>query len=151
LKKSISDLGYLSHFQECFGIVFQKWFWFPKRPPCSGTVEGQSLLILRNAFGKSAITFHPLSRFCRNIACFKGNWFRSQKIFWVFGFTVFSCNDVITKLKILITLIGAPELFRHIWHNLGMARHYLWVLLKFWSFSEFGRKKLEMDIFTWDC
>jgi hypothetical protein len=76
--------------------------------------RGKVCLFWENAFGKSAITFHPLNRFCQNIACFKGNLFRSQKIFWVLEFTVFSWNDVITKLKILITLLGAPELFQHI-------------------------------------
>jgi hypothetical protein len=93
----------VSQIRDIFGIfksiVFQKWFWFPERPPVPELWRGKVYLFWENAFGKSAITFHPLSRFCRNIACFKDNLFRKQKIFWVLEFFVFSWNDVMTKLK----------------------------------------------------
>jgi hypothetical protein len=114
----------IDHFEKKylrFGIslAFSRVFWYriskmvlvSQKAPLPELWRGKVCLFLENAFGKSAIIFHPLSRFCRNTAYFKGNWFRSQKIFWVLEFTVFSWNDVITKLKILITLLGAPELF----------------------------------------
>jgi hypothetical protein len=107
-------------------------FSFPKGPPVPELWRGKVWWFRDNAFGKNVVTFHPLSRFSWNIAYFKGNKSGSSKIILVLENTVFPRNDVITKLKNLITCLGTPINFGAKWHNLGMYGQYLLALLDFW-------------------
>ncbi len=110
-------------------------FSFPKGPPVPELQRGKVWWFRENAFGKNVVTFHLLSRFSWNIVYFKGNKFGDSKIILGLENTVFPRNDVITKLKKLITCLGTPTNFGAKWHNLGTYGHY-WISGNFFTFWE---------------
>jgi hypothetical protein len=57
-KKKFSESKlFFYRFQVHLGDGFQKYFWFPNRPPCSGTAEGHFLVIWEKWFYEKGHNF----------------------------------------------------------------------------------------------
>jgi hypothetical protein len=59
-KKNCFKIGFLDVFKSVWVVLSKNIFSFPKGQNCEGAKFGD---FCENAFGKNAVTIHPLSRF----------------------------------------------------------------------------------------